>query len=157
MKNLKQSSLLYLGLAIIILFSSSCATIVGGSRYNAHIRVPKHPQAAIIVNGKLCGTGFANVKIKRSKANKLSITVKDLGCDSLTVNYVSRTFRGGALVGTIFGWTGLYNGIPLPWGAIVDLSTGALWKPSVKEEGISKLSYKDYFYLINYEGCKTSN
>jgi len=39
--------------------------------------------------------------------------------------------KGGTFVGTILGWTGLVNGIPIPWGLGVDLATGALWKPNV--------------------------
>ena len=67
--------------------------------------------------------------------------------------YQSRTFRGWAFAGTILGWTGLINGFPVPWGVIVDLTTGAIYKPNVNEKGISKADYKNFNYNIDYTNC----
>ena len=44
---------------------SSCATIVGGSRYIAHVTVQDHPNATIMYNNAIKGKGEASFKIKR--------------------------------------------------------------------------------------------
>ncbi|MGL6067897.1 MAG: hypothetical protein ACRC0I_03995, partial [Sediminibacterium sp.] len=140
-------------LIFIVLGVSSCATIFGGSRYYAHVTVEDHPNATITYNGSLRGKGFATLKLKRQDANNLSFVIKDEGCEPQTVDYVGRNFRTGAFIGSILGWTGLVGGIPIPWGAAVDLATGAVWKPNLKEKGITKQDNKNYNYLIKYSGC----
>lgn len=81
-------------------------------------------------------------------------------CETQEFHFRERTFRGGAFLGTVVLWTGLYINedesvyIPLPWGTVVDIATGALWKPDITEEGIYKIDFNNYNYLINYTGCK---
>lgn len=135
---------------ICSLFFSSCATIIGGSKYNAHIVVADNPNARIIYRGEVVGTGNAVVKVKRVEADRFEFKVKQDGYGERTYNYRSRSFRGWAFVGTTLLWTGLINGIPVPWGIAVDLATGALWKPNVLEKGVSKDDYKNFRYLISY-------
>lgn len=134
-------------------FLSSCATIVGGSKYIAHVKVNDHPKANIEYMGINQGKGNASFKVKRSQANKFSVILKEDGCEDQTYNFKQRTFRGWAFVGTVVTWTGLINGIPLPWGVAVDLATGALWKPNINEKGVSKLNYKNYIYKIDNYKC----
>ncbi|MGC4020871.1 MAG: hypothetical protein QM734_02475 [Cyclobacteriaceae bacterium] len=94
---------------VILLFVSfgfyNCATICGGSRYNANILVNGRPTAQILYNGALVGNGSASIKVNRKDANKLVLTVKDEGCQDQSFKYTSRTFRGWALVGTVFTFT----------------------------------------------------
>ena len=153
MKN-KQTLILLSVITSIIM--SSCATIVGGSKYNAHIVVVDRPNAKIVYQGEVKGTGSATIKVKRNEANKFSFSVKEDGCNEQKYDYTSRTFRGWAFVGTIVGWTGLINGIPLPWGVVTDLATGAVWKPNTMEKGISKEDYKNFKYQVNYTNCTQS-
>ena len=54
------------------------------------------------------------------------------------------------------GWTGFYQGVPLPWGLIVDASTGAWWKPDIHEKGVTKENFNNYTYTINYTGCSNN-
>jgi hypothetical protein len=142
--------------AIIIcsILMSSCGAIVGGSIYKARISTPTAPDAKIFMNNSLIGTGSAFTSIKRTHADKLDFTVKKEGCDDQTFSYRGRTFRGWAFVGTILGWTGVISGVPLPWGLVVDLASGSLWKPNVLEPGIQKIDYKNYQYILNYTGCQ---
>ncbi len=133
---------------------TSCATIIGGSKYYAHVKVKGHPNANIEYKGAYQGSGNAVIKAKRAEANRFSVTIKEDGCEEQTVNFTQRSFRGWALGGTIILWTGLYEGIPLPWGVAVDAATGALWKPNENEVGVNKIDYKHYNYIINYTGCK---
>jgi hypothetical protein len=135
-------------------FLTSCATIVGGNKYWAHVEVPDHPTASITYKGEVKGKGTATFKVKRTQAKKLSILVKDEGCDEQTFNYTKNTFRGWAFAGTIVTWTGFVSGIYIPWGVIVDLANGALVKPNVKEKGVSKIDYKNFKYTLEYNGCK---
>ncbi|HEU5292840.1 MAG TPA: hypothetical protein VFU05_19465 [Cyclobacteriaceae bacterium] len=137
----------------ILLTLFRCATIVGGSNYTADVIVKDHPSAVITYKDQVKGSGVAFFKAKRSEANKFSVTVKEDGCKEQTINFTTRSFRGGAFVGTVIGWTGLISGIPIPWGVALDLATGALWKPNEKEPGIMKVDYKHYVYTINYTGC----
>ena len=137
---------------------SSCATIVGGSKYVARVQVPDHPNAKIQYQGNFQGTGVASFKVKRKNADKFSVTIKEDGCEDQTKNFTQRQFRGWAFFGTVVGWTGFTKGsyIPLPFGVVVDLATGALWKPDVNEKGVVKVDYKHYLYQIDYSGCKST-
>lgn len=134
---------------------SSCATIVGGSKYNAHVDVLNRPKAKIYYNGEEKGSGYASFKVKRKEANMVSLTIKEEGQQDQIINYTSRTFRGGALVGTLLMWTGIIQGIPIPWGLAVDLATGALWKPNIHERGIIKEDYKNFRYIIHTPSSST--
>lgn len=144
-------------LAIVAAFSllTSCASIVGGAKYNAHIHVKDHPNAKIMIDDQYQGAGNAVVGLPRRKANKLAITVKEEGCEEQTTHFEKRAFRGGAFFGTLITWTGVISGVPVPWGLAVDLASGALFKPSVQEEGVSKVDYKNFKYVIDYTGCAT--
>lgn len=148
MKSVFYSIVLFLSISLL----TGCATIIGGSRYYAHVKVPDHPTAKISYKGEYQGAGDATFMVKRSEANKLSITVQEAGSEEQTFNFTQRKFRGWSFVGTIVTWTGIYSGFPLPWGVVVDLSTGALWKPSLDEKGISKMNYRNYNYILDYKG-----
>ena len=131
---------------------SSCATIIGGAKYNSKVQVPNHPDATISVNGEYKGQGEANFLVKRKDANKLDITVQEENCEPETTHFSKRAFRGWAFVGTLVGWTGITpNYIPLPWGVVVDACTGAWWKPDVTEKGVSKIDYDNFLYTITYK------
>jgi hypothetical protein len=133
---------------------TSCATIIGGSKYNAHITVKDRPNATITYKNGLVGKGTASIKVPRREANQFYLKIKEEGCKTQIDSFTTRSFRGWALAGTLIGWTGVTTtGIPLPLGLGVDLATGALWKPNVSEKGITKLNSKNYNYLINYKGC----
>ena len=133
-------------LSICALLFSGCATIVGGSKYTAHIVITDKPNAKIFHHGEFIGTGSAYINVKRNEANNLSFTVKEEACGEQKYNYVSRTFRGWAFAGTILTWS---YGV----GLIMDLATGALWKPNVMEKGVSKENYKNFRYQVNYASC----
>jgi hypothetical protein len=147
----KLHKLLIVG-ACTLLFSN-CATIVGGSKFYAHIEVRDKPKAKIYYQNKEIGEGYATVLVKRSDINRFTFSVKQDGCAPQEYKYTARTFRGWAFAGTVIGWTGALNGIPIPWGIFVDLATGALWKPNVGENGVSKHDYKNFNYSIRYAGC----
>lgn len=140
----------------ILLGLSSCATIVGGSKYIARVIVANRPNASITYQGVAMGSGTAVMKVPRSKANTFSVSVKEEGYNEQIFNFTQRTFRGWAFFGTIVGWTGVAGGIPLPWGVVVDLSDGSLWKPSILEKGVSKMDYKNYVYSLNYKAEKST-
>ncbi len=132
----------------------SCATIIGGSNYYAHITVNNYPNADINYKGNNMGKGYAAFKAPRIEANTFSVSIKEDNCDEQVVSFTQRSFRGWAFVGTVVGWTGVINGIPLPWGIVVDGLAGAWWKPDITEKGVTKTDYKHYNYVIDYSGCK---
>ncbi|MEM6359208.1 MAG: SHOCT domain-containing protein [Bacteroidota bacterium] len=139
-------------LAAICVFSS-CATIVGGSNYNAKVMVRDHRGAKIEYQGQTIGIGEASVRIPRKNADKVVFKISEEGCETQTMSFKKRTFRGWSFVGTLFGWTGIINGIPIPWGIIVDGATGAWWKPDISEKGVLKIDHNHFLYNIDYEGC----
>jgi len=96
---------------------TSCATIVGGSRYYAKVQIPDYPNAKIEYNESYQGTGEASFLVKRKEANNFSITIKEDGCKTETKKFTQRTFRGWAFVGSI----GTFE-----YGVILDFITGAL-------------------------------
>ncbi len=150
----------FLALLAIASIMTSCATIIGGSKYWAKVQVPDHPNAKIEYHGNYQGTGEASFTAKRSEANQFSVTIKEEGCETETKNFTNRSFRGWAFFGTVVGWTGLtINGgpwLPIPFGVIVDGPTGAWWKPDINEKGVSKQDYKHFNYQIDYTGCKSN-
>ncbi len=150
------SVLKVIAFGITLLGLTSCATIVGGSRYIARVIVPNRPNATIKYQGIILGSGTATMKVHRSKANAFSVSVKEDGYNEQTFNFSQRTFRGWAFFGTIVVWTGAAGSIPLPWGAVVDLSTGALWKPNINEKGVSKMDHKNYIYSLDYKAEKSN-
>jgi len=151
-KNMKKKILLFVFSALIALSFSSCATIIGGAKYNAKVQVPGHPNATITVDGEYKGQGEANFLVNRNVADQLSITVQEENCEPETTQFTSKSFRGWAFIGTVVGWTGVIPNtyIFLPWGVAVDLCTGALWKPDENEKGVSKIDYDHYLYTIYY-------
>ncbi len=133
----------------IAFLASSCATIAGGSKYWAHVYVPNHPTAEIIYEGRQIGNGMATITVPRAKAKTLSFTVHEKGYDEATYSFKRNLFRGWAFAGTILTWTGSIGGIPIPWGVLVDVATGALVKPDHRHEaGVSKLDYKNFKYTL---------
>lgn len=144
-------------LEIIVLSAifSSCATIIGGSKYVAKVQVPDHRDAQIEYQNSYKGTGIAVFEANRRDADDFSVTVKKEGCETQTKTFTQKSFRGWAFTGSLVGWTGLVEGIPLPWGIIVDAITGAWWKPDIKEIGVTKVDYNNYIYQIDYTGCDT--
>lgn len=140
--------------ATIVFSFSSCATIIGGAKYNAKVQVPNHPDAIISVNGEWKGKGEANFLVNRKDANKLNITVQEENCEPETMQFSKRTFRGWAFVGTLVGWTFYLTNAPyvlIPAGVVVDACTGAWWKPDVTEKGVSKIDYDNFLYTITYK------
>lgn len=136
-----------------ILFSfSRCATIIGGSKYNANVIVRNHPQASIQHNGVSYGYGIASIKLPRNKASELTFVVKEEGCEEQTFTYSSKVIRGWALVGSLLFWTGTPP-LPIPYGGILDFATGAVYKPDVKEPSITKNDYNSFNYALDYTGC----
>lgn len=130
---------------------SSCATIVGGSKYNAHVFVNNHPDAIIKQDGMQRGIGQAFILINRREASQLRFTVEKSGCKTQAFNFNSKVLRGWTIAGTILGWTGVIGTVPVPWGVIVDGSTGAWWKPNVAEPYVSKQNYKNFNYHLPFE------
>ena len=127
------------------LLFSSCATIVGGAKYNARVRVPDHPNAKITINGQYRGNGEASMLIERKQANMLNVTVQEGNDEPQTTIYNGRKFRGWAFVGSL-----LWN-FPIPLtGIIIDACTGAWWKPDVNEQGVTKIDIDNYLYTITY-------
>ena len=142
------------GIILLSISISSCATIVGGTNYNTKVVVKNHPNAQIEYNGVYQGSGIVAFPAKRKDSNNFTITIKEEGCKTEIKRFNKKVFRGWAFMGSLLGWTGLYMGVPLPWGLLVDGITGAWWKPDISEIGVVKQDYNNYIYTIDYRGCE---
>lgn len=158
-ETMKRKFLLCMFSTLIALCFSSCATIIGGAKYNAKVQVPNHPNATITVDGQYKGQGEANFLVKRRDADKLAVTVQEENCEPETTHFTRKAFRGWAFVGTLVGWTGIVPNtyIPLPWGVAVDGITGAWWKPDITEKGVSKIDFDHFLYTIDYNAVPKKN
>jgi sRNA-binding regulator protein Hfq len=132
---------------IILIAFSGCGTIVGGSNYYANIIVPKHPNAEIYLNNRFIGNGSALISVKRKDADKLIFVVKKQGCNEETKYFTTKSLRWLVSVGSI------YWGFFAPVSIIIDLVTGAIYKPNINENGVEKEDYKNFTYVLNYTGC----
>ncbi len=155
---MKQAKTIFLFLGILLtstVLFSGCASIVGGSTYNAHIIINNnHPKARIMYLGETRGYGDAIIKVSRKDANKFSFIIKEDGYEDQTFNYQRRTFRTAAFIGSVLLWTGITStGIPLPYGPVIDLAFGSVWKPCLYDQGVSQESTKNFKYLINYDSA----
>lgn len=125
------------------LLFSSCATIVGGAKYNAHVQVPNHPDAKITVNGQYLGNGQVTASLNRRECDKVSIVVQEGDDEPLSVLFSGRKFRTGTLIADFF--------LPIPPGTfILDAITGAWWRPDDGDSRITRQDVKNYVYTINY-------
>lgn len=133
--------------ATLSLLFTSCATIVGGAKYNARVQVPDHPNAKISINGQYRGNGEVAMLVNRKESNTLNVTVQEGDDEPQTTMFTGRKFRVGTLIcNLLFGWLP-----PLPVGVIVDAATGAWWKPDEHEIGVSKVDVDNYLYTITYK------
>ncbi len=137
------------------LFLSSCATIIGGSKYNAFVKVENKPSAKIYYKGILIGTGSGSLKILRRDANKVSFKVRQEGCPDQQFDFKTRSFRGWTFASSLLFFSFAITGvpIPIPFGIITDFATGAYFKPTKADPSITKSNYKNYSYLLDYNLC----
>ena len=149
---MKKATLLLLSLST--LFSSGCATIFGGSKYYAHVVIVNNEKLDIYYQGELKGKGDAAFKVKRKDANDFTVILKKENCPDEITTFSKRRFRWWFLL--MEPWL-IINYTPIPIGFIIDGATGAYWKPSTKEKGVSKMDYRNYRYNIIYNGCKTDS
>jgi hypothetical protein len=123
---------------------NSCGVMFGGSKYQGTIVAKDHPNAEIYANGKKLGNGTATALFKRDQP--LVIEVKQEGCETKTQTF-EKSFRTGNFILSVFSF-GLI-------GLVVDLGTGASYKPNHKKNPeIQKVSDKDYTFNIDYSNCK---
>lgn len=126
-----------------MLSSTGCGVMFGGSRYNAVIKVKDHPNAVITVFGKDVGSGRANGIFPRNMP--LNVKVKEEGCPE-KAQIFNNTFRTGNFLLSLISW-----GII---GVAIDLGTGASFKPDhLHDMDIKKLTYKTFYFNIDYTGC----
>lgn len=138
----------------ILLLTTSCGTIIGGSKYNATIEVINNPYAKISYQGEEIGIGTAQIKVRRKDADKVRFYVQE---DNKAVQYFqfsSRETRWGAVVGNAFLGFGFYYSL-VTYG--IDLLTGGLWKPDTYEKGIRKINFNHYVYSLNYTPTENKN
>jgi hypothetical protein len=141
-----KKSKLRIPLTILILVcfcASSCGVMFGGSRYSGSIAVKDHPNASIAVNGNVIGKGTAVGSFKRDKP--LTVTISEPGCKEETKTF-DNTFRTGNFILSVVSW-GLI-------GIIVDLGTGAAYKPDhTHDPKIEQMSSKNFVFNVDYTGC----
>jgi hypothetical protein len=124
---------------------AGCATITGGTQYNATIVVREDPSAEIIYQGRVLGRGSAIVRVRRLEADRFTFSVLKKDCQRVDFRYTSKVFRGWACFGSYMSF-GLV-------GILVDALNGSLWKPDEREPGIQRMSSRDFFYFPHLPEC----
>ena len=133
----KRLSIVALFLAMAVTFSS-CGVMFGGSRYEAKIVAKDRPNADIYVNGEKVGRGTATALYQRNQP--LKVELREEGCETTTKTY-NKSFRTGNFILSVISW-GLL-------GIIVDLATGASYKPDHRHDSsIKKVSDKTYEFEV---------
>ena len=148
--NKKKTITLFQASLLLIFFSllSSCATITGGSYYNATALVPDHPSATVTHNSMQATHGQALVRIMRRNADKVSFVVEEKGCKPQTFSFHQRKFRSAAAIGNL----GFIFYMPIT--VLCDALTGSWYKPDVTETNVSIKDTKSYIYTLDYSSCK---
>ena len=123
---------------------NSCGVMFGGSKYQATIIAKDHPNAEIYVNGKKLGNGQATALFPREK--NLIVELKEPGCETKTQTF-GTSFRTGNFILSVFTW-GLI-------GLLIDLGTGASYKPDRKNPAIEKKSDKEFTFTVDAPTCTT--
>lgn len=122
---------------------SSCGVMFGGSKFSASIIAKDHRDAEIFVEGKKIGKGTAIGLFPRRKP--LTVELRQEGCEPLSKTYPV-AFRGGNFTLSVLSW-GLV-------GLIVDLSSGAAFKPDHKvDPTIKRMTEKNFVFTVDYSGC----
>ena len=146
---MKQYSVFALLLSSII-FCSSCATIINGSRYKARVIVRGREDTRIIYKGDTMGRGTAVFKVRRKEANKFVIILREGNCPEQQIKYNKRRFDVGACILSAILWGA--EGVGL------DFLTGAYWWPDYKQPGIRLVKKRKQGgplveYTVDYTNC----
>jgi hypothetical protein len=124
---------------------SSCGVMFGGSKYEATIVAKDHPNADIYVDGQKIGKGTASGRYKRDKS--LTVELREDGYANTTQTFENR-FRTGNFILSVVSW-GLI-------GIVVDMGTGAAYKPDHKKNpAIEKVTDKEYIFTVLSTGAKS--
>jgi hypothetical protein len=138
--------LLVFSFIVIGVLTTGCATIFGGSFYIANIVVNNKPDAEIEYQGRVIGKGKAMVKVRRTKADRFSFTIREEGYEPYPVSFHGRDFRFGPFLGDLFLVPYLLVGIPC---LVVDAISGAFYKPDSDDFRIQKIGISNFLYSIN--------
>lgn len=136
----KKISILALLLSMTVLLNS-CGVIFGGSKYQGTIIAKDHPNAEIYVNGKKMGNGQVSGLFPREKA--LKVELKETGCETKTQTF-GTSFRTGNFILSVVSWGIL---------SLIDLGTGASYKPDRKDPAIKQESTKDFTFTVDGPAC----
>jgi hypothetical protein len=137
---MKRFSIIALLLSMTVLLNS-CGVIFGGSQYKGTIVAKDHPNAEIYANGKKIGTGRATALFPRDK--ELQVELREAGCETKTQTF-GTSFRTGNFILSVVSW-GLFS--------LIDIGTGASYKPDRKNPAIKKESTKDFTFTVDGPNC----
>ncbi len=146
LNKLKRLLFLY-STAMILFFASSCASLTGGTTYRAKVVALDHPHALIKVNGETKGIGHATFNWQRSRADQLSISLSEEGCEEQITSFDTKVFRLMPFLGNL-----IIPGVGII-GIIVDLATQSIWQPNTYDSGVYRIDSKTFLYEIEYYAC----
>lgn len=121
---------------MLLLVMSSCATMFGGSKYVAQIQ-PSSPDSEVFINDESYGTGDIEVKRKRNK--ELEVKLVSPQGESVTKTY-EKEVRVGTGILSFLSW-----GFA---GPLLDLGTGAIFRPDTDSRDVTRVSTKKYRFNV---------
>ncbi|GAB4327412.1 MAG: hypothetical protein OHK0038_01080 [Flammeovirgaceae bacterium] len=136
MKNLSKK-FACVSLAVMTLLSSSCSTILQGSRQSIIVQ-SLTPDAKIIVDGNEMGKDAVTTKLKRNQSH--TILVKKEGFETKTVTLDKNLQPGYVIADAALAITGFMFILPLLF-LIVDAATGS-WNKFEPEKVVVELEPK---------------
>ena len=132
----------YTSFIAMIIFFNSCGLMFGGSKYMGKIEVKNKPNAEIVWNGNTIGKGSAEFLFPRQE--NLRLEIKQEGCPTKNVVFPNK-FRTGNFILSVVSWSLL--------GGVLDLATGAAYKPDNDIPGVIQNNTKSFAFNINYTEC----
>lgn len=130
---------------LIIFLMTSCATLIGGKTYTAHVVALDQDDVMLRVNDRLQGKGSVIFEHKRKQP--LTVIIDKPDCQPYEEKF--RIDTRGFLVGCdVISIVGL----------VIDFGTGAIYRPEYRQDvRVDRINYDTYKFTIFNQPCQADD